>query len=40
VSSYDHDGRVECKSAHVLDDSDLKLATDHFMLEVVYKVKV
>jgi hypothetical protein len=40
IASYDKDGRVTCKWADSLDDSDLKLATDHFMIQALYKVKV
>lgn len=38
-ASYDRDGRVSAKSAKVLDDSDLRLATDHFPLVAVYAVR-
>lgn len=38
-ASYNHDGRVSAKSAVVLDDSGLQLATDHFPLVAVYSVK-
>lgn len=38
ISSYDTDGRVKAKSYNVLDDSDLKLYTDHFVLDAIYEV--
>jgi hypothetical protein len=37
-ASYDADGRVKAKGAAVLDDSDLRLATDHFPLVAVYTI--
>lgn len=37
-ASYDVDARVSAKSATVLDDSELRLATDHFMLLATYQV--
>lgn len=39
VASADRDGRVECKSAEVLDDSELFLATDHFLVVTKYRVR-
>lgn len=38
-ASYDHDGRVSAKSAQALDDSQLRLGTDHFMILATYRVK-
>ena len=38
-ASYDRDARVSVKSAVVLDDSDLPLFTDHFMILATYRVK-
>jgi hypothetical protein len=39
-ASYNADGRVSCKSARVLDDKDLKLFTDHFVIEATYSVRL
>lgn len=39
ISSYDHDGRVTGKSYRVLDDSDLHLYADHFLLLADYNVR-
>jgi hypothetical protein len=39
IASYDSDKRVSAVSYHVLDDSDLKLATDHFLLEATFEVE-
>lgn len=38
IASYDGDSRVSAKSARVLDDSDLKLFTDHFVVDAVFRV--
>jgi hypothetical protein len=38
IASYDADGRVKAKSYRVLDDSDVKLFTDHFILEAAYTI--
>ena len=38
ISSYNADGRVKAKSYDVLDDSQVKLYSDHFMLEAVYEI--
>lgn len=39
-ASYNYDGRVRATSARVLDDGDLKLATDHFVIEATYTVRI
>ncbi len=39
IASYDYDSRVTCESWRVLDDSRLKLYTDHFVTEAVYSVR-
>lgn len=38
-ASYNADGRVSVKTARVLDDSDLALATDHFPIVATYQVE-
>lgn len=38
-ASYNADGRVSAKSGVVLDDSQLRLATDHFPLVAVYTIR-
>lgn len=38
IASYDKDGRVKGAYVRALDDSELKLATDHFLLEAGYDV--
>jgi len=38
-ASYNADGRVSAKAGKVLDDSDLRLNTDHFPLVATYSVK-
>jgi hypothetical protein len=38
IASYDADRRVKAKAARVLDDSDLRLNTDHFLIEATYTV--
>ena len=39
IASYDGDGRVEAKSINALNDRELFLHTDHFMVEAVYRIK-
>lgn len=38
IASYDADKNVTCTGARVLDDSDIQLFTDHFLIEAVYAV--
>lgn len=40
VASYDRDGRVEAKGIRALDDRELHLFTDHFLVEAEYKIAV
>jgi hypothetical protein len=39
IASYNADGRVSCKAAAAQDDSTVKLATDHFLIEATYTVR-
>lgn len=39
IASYDADRRVTAVKYHVLDDSDLKLFTDHFLLEATFEIE-
>jgi hypothetical protein len=38
-ASWNADGRVSAKSGRVLDDSDLRLSTDHFPLVATYTIR-
>ena len=38
IASYDRDGRVVCKAAQALDDTEFHLFTDHFWVQAVYQV--
>lgn len=38
IATYDRDTRVKCISARVLDDKELPLHTDHFLVEAVYEI--
>jgi hypothetical protein len=38
IASYDRDGRVKAAYCRSLDDTELKLATDHFLVEAGYDV--
>lgn len=40
IASFDRDARVEGLALKVLDDSELPLHTDHFLLQATYKVQV
>jgi hypothetical protein len=39
IASYDQDGRVKGKYWRVLDDSEFKLNTDHWLCEGGYEVR-
>lgn len=40
IASYDRDGRVRAKSVRALDDRELFLHTDHFLVEARYEVEL
>lgn len=40
IASFDRDGRVEAKRIRALEDSDIRLFTDHYLVEAVYKVRL
>lgn len=40
IASFDGDARVKCKSAKVLDQHDLALFSDHYLVEAVYNVEL
>jgi len=39
IASYDRDGRVSAKAARSVDDSELQLNTDHFLIEATYSIR-
>lgn len=40
IASYDADRRVSAQSARVLDDGDLSLYTDHFVIDATFAVRL
>ena len=40
MCSYDHDGRVQAHHFNVLDDTELKLFTDHFLCHGTWKIRL